>query len=636
MISDKHPDQPLAEETISVSRSSTAEEFCKRWLSMQCSQLPSVEGGVVVLLSGESGKFSPAALWPEGAPPARPLMDATERVLAEAKGICLKQDPAEGDGGNRLPGHSIGFPLLVDNKLRGAVAIDLGPAREEQARAGLDLLVKNSAWIEGLLARKAPDEHGEGAAPATNGNGKPATGSEQLQIKGVLDLLASTLQADTFHSEATSLVTELATRLQCERASIGFVHRQRIRMEAVSHSAEFGKKTNLVRAIEAAMDESLDQESIIQHPEPSNKKNGDFKITRFHEVLSRHTGSTQICSIPLALDSKIVAVLTLESQKADPFSEQAIRFCETACSLTGPYLELKRRDERGLLSKLADSGRFLHSRLTEAGYGAWKIAGGILLAAIVFFTFAHGDYRIPAQTVLEGSIQQAAVAPFSGFIAEAPTRAGDVVEKGQVLCRLDDKDMALERSRLQSRHQQLEKQYSQALALLNKAQVKIIGAQVRQAKAQLDQVDAQLEKIEVKAPFKGVVVDGDLSQSIGAPVERGDVLFQVAPLDSYRVIQEIDESDISHLSTGQAGEMVLSAFPSRRYPFVVEKITPVSISREGRNFFRVESSPQGDAPGLRPGMEGYSKVNVDRRRLIWIWTHKAFDWLRLKSWSWLP
>ena len=632
MISDKHPGQPLAEETISVSRSSTAEEFCKRWLDMQCTQLPSARSGVVVLGSADSGKFAPAALWPEGTPPEKPLISATEKVLAEGKGVFLKLEASDGAEGNRLPGYSIGFPLIVDNNLSGAVAIDLGATGEGQAKEALDLLVKNSAWVEGLLARNAQEGNGSAAAE----NGKSNIGSEHLQVKGVLDLLATTLQAETFHSEATALVTELSTRLQCERVSIGFVHRQRIKMEAVSHSAEFGKKTNLVRAIEAAMDEALDQESIIQHPEASNSKNGDFKITRFHEVLARHTGSTRICSIPLALDSKIVAVLTLESQKADPFSEQAIRFCETACSLTGPYLELKRRDERGLFSKLADSGRFLYSRLTEAGYGAWKIAGGILLAAIVFFTFAHGDYRIPAQTVLEGSIQQAAVAPFNGFVAEAPTRAGDIVEEGQVLCRLDDKDMVLEHSRLQSRHEQLEKQYSQALALLNKSQVKIIGAQVRQAKAQLDQIDAQLEKIEVKAPFKGVVVDGDLSQSIGAPVERGDVLFQVAPLDSYRVIQEIDESDISNLAIGQVGEMVLSAFPSRRYPFVVEKITPVSISREGRNFFRVESIPKGAAPGLRPGMEGYSNVNVDRRRLIWIWTHKAFDWLRLKSWSWLP
>ncbi len=632
MISDKQPDQPLVEETISVSRSSSAEEFCKNWIELQSAQLDSARSGVIVLGSEETGKFAPIALWPEGISPAKPLMAATEKALAEGQGAVIRLDPTENNKGNRLPGHSIGVPLIVGHKLRGAVAFDLGAIDETSAKEALELLGNNSAWIEGLLARG--NQGGDGAT--TNGKGSPNTGSQHLQFKGVLDLLASTLQAKTFHSESTALVTELATRLQCERASIGFVHRQRIRMEAVSHSAEFGKKTNLVRGIEAAMDEALDQESIIHHPEPSSNKNGDFKITRFHEVLARQTGSTWICSIPLALDSKIVAVLTLETQKAEPFSDQAIRFCETACSLAGPYLELKRRDERGFISKAGDSGRFLHNRLTEAGYGAWKIAGAILLATLLFFTFARGDFRVPAQTALEGSIQQAAVAPFNGFIAEAPTRAGDVVEAGQVLCLLDDKDMALERSRLQSRHQQLEKQYSQALASLNKAQVKIIGAQVSQAKAQLDQINSQLEKIQVRAPFKGVVVEGDLSQSIGAPVERGDVLFQIAPLDSYRVIQEIDESDISHLSTGQTGEMVLSAFPSRRFPFVVEKITPVSISREGRNFFRVESIPQGPAPGLRPGMEGYSKVHVDRRRLIWIWTHKAFDWLRLKSWSWLP
>ena len=82
MISDKHPEQPLAEEALSVSRSSTAEEFCKRWLGMQCSQLTSIDGGVVVLGSGETGKFSPVAVWPEGSSPRKPLMDATERTLA--------------------------------------------------------------------------------------------------------------------------------------------------------------------------------------------------------------------------------------------------------------------------------------------------------------------------------------------------------------------------------------------------------------------------------------------------------------------------------------------------------------------------------------------------------------------------
>jgi hypothetical protein len=42
-----------------------------------------------------------------------------------------------------------------------------------------------------------------------------------------------------------------------------------------------------------------------------------------------------------------------------------------------------------------------------------------------------------------------------------------------------------------------------------------------------------------------VVVKGDLSQSLGAAVERGNVLFELAPLDSYRVIMKVDERDIT-------------------------------------------------------------------------------------------
>jgi hypothetical protein len=35
-------------------------------------------------------------------------------------------------------------------------------------------------------------------------------------------------------------------------------------------------------------------------------------------------------------------------------------------------------------------------------------------------------------------------------------------------------------------------------------------------------------------------------------------------------------------------------------------------------------------------MEGIGKIDIDRRRLIWIWTHEVIDWLRLKTWNWLP
>ena len=42
-----------------------------------------------------------------------------------------------------------------------------------------------------------------------------------------------------------------------------------------------------------------------------------------------------------------------------------------------------------------------------------------------------------------------------------------------------------------------------------------------------------------------VVVSGDLTQSLGAPLERGQVMLELAPLDAYRVTLQVDERDIA-------------------------------------------------------------------------------------------
>ena len=61
-----------------------------------------------------------------------------------------------------------------------------------------------------------------------------------------------------------------------------------------------------------------------------------------------------------------------------------------------------------------------------------------------------------------------------------------------------------------------------------------------------------------------------------------------------------------------------------------------SLFKEGKNLFMVEAELQDVSRRLRPGMEGYGKVIIDQRKLIWIWTHKAVDWLRIWVWSWMP
>src|SRR5262249_7911173 len=138
------------------------------------------------------------------------------------------------------------------------------------------------------------------------------------------------------------------------------------------------------------------------------------------------------------------------------------------------------------------------------------------------------------------------------------------------------------------------------------------------------------------APYDGVVISGDLSQLLGTPVEQGKTLFQIAPLDSYRVILQVDERDIANITLGQPGELTLSGMLSDRLSFKVEQITPISTAQDGRNFFRVEARVENSTERVRPGMEGVGKIVVGERKLIWIWTHSLIDWLRLAMWKWWP
>jgi multidrug resistance efflux pump len=228
-------------------------------------------------------------------------------------------------------------------------------------------------------------------------------------------------------------------------------------------------------------------------------------------------------------------------------------------------------------------------------------------------------------------------APLQGFLLQAEVRAGDLVETGQVLARLDDRDLRLERLKWIGEQTQAEQKYSQALARRDRTEALLLTSQIEQAQAQIALLDQQLARMTVTAPFSGVVVSGDLTQQLGAPVERGAVLFEVAPLDEYRVMLRVDERDITDVAVGQTGALVLAALPDAAFRVEVRRITPVSSTVEGANVFDVEAGvAEGPTALLRPGMEGVAKIEVDERRLVSIWTRRIVQWVRMTVWSWVP
>ena len=624
---DTHPEPPLA--LVAVDGESTArgesagpwdrlkaaedrEGFAAAWLEIQCALLPGVVQAVVLMGAPNRGPYSPAAWWPVDSRGSPALLSATETAMSERRPVV--QGHKYGDASRRRGHDAVALPLVVDDQLCGAVALEVEHQPEPELRKLLAQLEWGAAWLENLVRRR--------------------TFTAKDRLVTVLELLATSLHHDRFQAAATAVATELAGILGCERVAVGFVKRRHARVLALSHSASFGKKANVIRSIEAAMDEAIDQEATVVYP-PVDE--GPFQVVREHEALCRSHGAESACTVPFSEGDRFLGALVLERPDGAPFDRDTVGFCEHAAALLGPVLDVKRRDDRWLLHKAWDSGVSLLGKLFGPRHLALKLGTLAAVLLVGFLVFAEGDYRITADAVLEGTVQRAVASPMRGYVSNADVRAGDVVREGQVLATLDDRDLRLERLKWSSQKAQHNNEYREALASHDRAKVRVLGAQIQQADAQIALIDEQLARSRIIAPFDGIVVAGDLSQSLGAPVERGDVLFQVAPLDSYRIILKVDEREIDPVQVGQAGQLALSGSPDDLLPMTVEKITPVSTAEEGANLFRVEARLEpADLVNLRPGMEGVGKVYVDRRKLAWIWSHKIVHWFRMFFWTWWP
>jgi len=591
-----------------------AQQFCQSWLAIQCRLIPAVEGGVVLLLIEAEGSYAPAAVWPDVRRDMSYLTHAAQRALVERRGLVL---PAAVEAGKMTAGYHVAYPIEAVGKLRGVVVLHVGPRSEAELQGALRHLHWGAAGLEVLFAREVI--------------ARESAAKQRLQT--VLELTAGAAGQERFSGSAMTLATELADRMQCERVSIGFARAGHVRIAAVSHSAHFKERTNLLRAVGECMEEAMDQGSTVAFPPIQGMLPA---VTRAHQALATSQDVGATLTVPLAAAGKVVGAITLERSAQRPFDLEAVELCEALAGLAGPMLDVHRREDQLMVLRAGWWGRDLLGRLFGPRHLGFKLGALMVAAVIAFLVLAQGDFRVSATSALEPLVQQAAVAPFNGYIREAPVRAGDVVKAGTLLAVLDDRELKLERMKWLSQQEEVLKQLRQAMANHDSAQTQVLGAQLEQNRAQLARVEDQLGRTRIVAPFDGVVVSGDLTQQLGAPVERGTVLFEVAPMSAYRLILKVDERDVSHVRVGQTGSILLSAFPHAPVPFVVNKITPVSTPKEGRNFFRVEAAFDQADPRLRPGMEGVGKIEIDRRSWLWIWTHDIWESIRLHVWKWLP
>ena len=594
----------------------TSDELCRAWLGILCQWVPGTQAGLL-LLQDEGERFSPAAVWPDPERDMSYLAPVAEQAIVDRRGVV--RDESSGLA-------QCAYPLLSADLTYGVVVLHVAARGEVSMREALRLLHWGAGWLVGLFDRRRLLER-----------------EQRLHRSALLqDLLLGVLAEQQPESANLWVVNRVAEALPCRRAMLGRLHGNAVRVASISGTAGFEPHSNLLALAREALQDAFTARAPLAWPDDPAAIDAAALSGLTASPLAdycREAGAAAVLVLPLVVQGRAAAALLLDFDA--PIGTETREFCQTLALALAPALDLHQRAARGLSTHAREWAARKLRLLTGPRHPGMKLAGGLALVALLLAYLVPVTYRVHAPATVEGSVQRSAVAPFDGFIAAAPARAGDRVSRGDVLARLDDRDLQLESAKLSADSELAERKLREAMAKGSAVAVRLAQADADQSRAELALLREKLSRVVITAPFDGIVVRGDLSQQLGAPVEQGKLLFEVAPLDAYRVVLKVDERDIAQVRQDAAGELVLAGLPGERFVIRVSKLSPVAAAEDGRNNFRVEAQvqpspsdqPGGDARHIQPGLEGVAKVVAGEHSLLWVVFHRLFDWMRYTAWS---
>ncbi len=451
-----------------------------------------------------------------------------------------------------------------------------------------------------------------------------------IRFADTLDLLVLLNQETKFMAAVMVFVNELAARFQCSRVSLGWLDRGYVRMQGISHMDQFEKKMDAVTALEKAMDETLDQdEEILYPPVP-----GMTAVTRAHSEFAESHGGMTLVSLPIRPDGEPKAVLVCERDKdRPPFHENEIQGLRLFCDQAARRLSDLKLSDVWLGTRMARSAREKLAGLLGVEHTFAKVLGIVCFLLLAFFLFGRMEYRVEAPFTLKTDDVAYMPTPFDGYIKTVLVRVGDPVAKDQILLTLDTQELLIEESSAIADRSRYHRESEKSMATGDLAEMKIAETLRDQADARLELIRYHLSNAEVRSPFAGIVVEGDLREMLGAPVRKGDILFKVARIEHLYAELAVDERDVHEIKAGNTGEIAFVSKPETSYPVGVKRVDPVAQAKDEGNIFQVTCTfSEKPETWWRPGMSGIAKIGVGRRNVCWIVTHRTVDYLRLFFW----
>ncbi len=224
----------------------------------------------------------------------------------------------------------------------------------------------------------------------------------------------------------------------------------------------------------------------------------------------------------------------------------------------------------------------------------------VKLTSVVLQSSAQTNAVLTASGYVVAQRQASVSSKGTGVLVFLGVVEGDRVKKGQIIARLDDRDIVAqldeEKSSLQFYQAQLkeaENNYNREKELFNRgltSQQALDAAETEHntllanlgiAEARIRAAEVSLENMIIRSPFDGTVLTknaevGEIVAPFGASTTSRAAVVTIADMTSLMIEADVSESNIDRIKTEQDCEIVLDAYPQKSYPGFVFKIVPTA------------------------------------------------------------
>lgn len=243
------------------------------------------------------------------------------------------------------------------------------------------------------------------------------------------------------------------------------------------------------------------------------------------------------------------------------------------------------------------------------------------------------DFAVSAAGEITPAEQVSVRPEINGKIELLPVDVGDQPKKGDMLFKLDDKELQqqrasnlteIERSKIElakaerdfNRAKDLlsDKLISQELFDNTKTSYELAKVGLERSQRELALTEERLTKTIVKAPFDCTVLLRPISMgqavSGSGGFNSGTEVLSIADLNSMIINAQVNQADVPRLSVNQPVEVTVEAVPGLTITGVVERISPQATIKNNIKGYPARIVLRNVDPRVRPGMTANVKIPV--------------------------